>query len=341
MKEESVKFSLVLIAFLLSVDLAFAILSTYISVSGTATVTETPKWVQTTHSDFDAGTKDDVVVVTATPPEDNGDVILASEIGAEELDQNQSVYSHYSWELECIYGDRWRSQTFTADKSGNLNKVTLRCKCDLGSPSPLVVEIRDALIDGKPGNTVYGSVEKTCTEIGSDYSYYNFSFNVPITSGTKYSIVFHTKDNGGDVDNRYRFKHQSGDPYGDGSRYESDDNGSSWSVKTWDYYFQTYVLIPAGYIPSGNLISSAFDASSIVSWKKIFWSTDIPAGTSVKFRTRTSPDGSSWSLWSDNYTVNGSSITNPDNRWIQYQAILETTDITQTPILHDVTIYYR
>jgi hypothetical protein len=88
---------------------------------------------------------------------------------------------------------------------------------------------------------------------------------------------------------------------------------------------------------SGNIISAAYDAKINFCWGKISWNADIPSETNLSFRTRTSADGSSWSSWSKWYD-NYDRISSPANRWIQYQVKFETTNISRTPTLFDVSI---
>ena len=74
-------------------------------------------------------------------------------------------------------------------------------------------------------------------------------------------------------------------------------------------------------------------------------------GTSLKFQLRTSPNGTSWGAWygptstNDFYTVSGSSINavhtdGVDDRYVQYQVTLSSTNEEYTPILQDVTLKY-
>ncbi|MEW5760403.1 MAG: DUF2341 domain-containing protein [Candidatus Thermoplasmatota archaeon] len=94
----------------------------------------------------------------------------------------------------------------------------------------------------------------------------------------------------------------------------------------------------------GTYISSIKDtgiSNTPLEWLNISWSAAIPAGTSIKFNTRTSSDGVNWGSWSSDYTSSPSTITSPSNRYIQYMATLTTTDLSVTPTLSDVTITYN
>jgi hypothetical protein len=87
----------------------------------------------------------------------------------------------------------------------------------------------------------------------------------------------------------------------------------------------------------GYFISKPFNSNYTAPWGRIGWTADIPSGTDMKIRTRTSSDGFSWSVWSGWYE-NGDRITSPKNQWIQYQVYFETTNVSLTPVLHDLNI---
>lgn len=97
------------------------------------------------------------------------------------------------------------------------------------------------------------------------------------------------------------------------------------------------------YLPSGIFASSIYDANFIAMWKNINWTATLPQGTIITLQIRTgntsTPDVS-WSNWSSIYTNSGDSISSPNGRYIQYCAVLKTTDVAVTPILQDVIITY-
>jgi hypothetical protein len=97
------------------------------------------------------------------------------------------------------------------------------------------------------------------------------------------------------------------------------------------------------YVPSGVFASSIWDANFIATWKNISWTSTLPQGTSIMLQTRTgntSKPDASWSNWSSSYTNSGESTTSPNGRYIQFRALLVTTEATVTPVLRDVTIIY-
>lgn len=117
-------------------------------------------------------------------------------------------------------------------------------------------------------------------------------------------------------------------------------NGSGWEkdqnvVITSEQQYQRFDLAYTD--TSGYFTSAPHDAIINSSWGRIHWAADLPIGTLVKLRTKTSTDNKTWSNWSEWYE-DGDRITSPNGRWIQYQAWLETTDVTLSPTLKEVMI---
>ena len=112
------------------------------------------------------------------------------------------------------------------------------------------------------------------------------------------------------------------------------------------------------YIPQATLISSPYNTSDAFNiLAKISWIASTTASTTVKFQLRTAPDnGGVPGTWTDWYGPNGTSsyFTDPsgnesvpsilsdgvDDQWIQYKVVLETSNSSETPILHSVTLTY-
>jgi len=103
--------------------------------------------------------------------------------------------------------------------------------------------------------------------------------------------------------------------------------------------------------PSGTFTSSIIDTNTYPEFGTLVFSATTSASTTIKFQLRSGktidelnsrdfvgPDGST----STYYTTSGTQIWSGHNgdRYIQYKAYLETTDTSQTPYLHDVTINY-
>ncbi|MFP4466787.1 MAG: hypothetical protein ACLFP1_07035, partial [Candidatus Goldiibacteriota bacterium] len=73
----------------------------------------------------------------------------------------------------------------------------------------------------------------------------------------------------------------------------------------------------------------------------ISWQQDTGLYGAIKVRTRTSDDSVSWSAWSDWYDDNfGSVITSPKKMYVQFHAVLETTDADESPVLYGVAVEY-
>jgi uncharacterized repeat protein (TIGR01451 family) len=122
------------------------------------------------------------------------------------------------------------------------------------------------------------------------------------------------------------------------------------SVDTWSRGGGTYAIraddivvrSPAEYGSSGTLLSSAFDGGVGVQWQNIAWNAAAGGSTGVRVRTRTADrvDQLSTAPWSDWYATSGSPVTSEDNRWIQYQLELTSSDPSVTPVFYENGITY-
>lgn len=323
-----------LIVLLILIGIVFAdILNYYGKIVATINVSEWPKWIQTTYDDFNTGIKDNVVITN----NEGGEVQLAKLLS---LDQSQTSQNSDS---NIIQGDYYEAQTFVAGMSGNLVGIAIRAKRSGSQTKALIVELRDTTQDDKPGNNILASAQRN--DISTEQEY-DFTFTSPaiVIAGNKYSIVIRQEDGG--VDN-YSISYQDSDVYTYGKRFTSSNSGSTWTEQTNDdIYFKTYV---ENYATSGTLESQVFDSnSSLTKWKKIFWDANIFDGTSVKFQIATNNDGTTWNFkgpdGSDStyYTTSGSDIWNghDNTRYIKFKAFLETSNISITPILKEVIIFY-
>jgi hypothetical protein len=103
------------------------------------------------------------------------------------------------------------------------------------------------------------------------------------------------------------------------------------------------------YSPSGTFTSSILDSGQNSNFTTLLFSASTSGATTIKFQLRSGktidelnsrdfvgPDGST----STYYLTSNTSIWSghSGDRYIQYKAYLETTDTSQTPYLHDVTI---
>ncbi len=95
----------------------------------------------------------------------------------------------------------------------------------------------------------------------------------------------------------------------------------------------------------GTYLSVVLDSGTAGTvWDMLFWTESLPGGTDVTVATRTgetgTPDGS-WSAFSSELgDPDGSVITSPAGRYIQYRVTLSTSVGSQTPSLEDITATY-
>jgi methionine-rich copper-binding protein CopC len=95
----------------------------------------------------------------------------------------------------------------------------------------------------------------------------------------------------------------------------------------------------ASYPSSGTFTSSVFDAGRTASWGTVSWTANLPAGTTLTVQTSSSTDGVNWSAWST--ATNGQTVASPSGRYLRYQVVLTTTDPTLTPTLSDITFLWN
>ncbi len=111
----------------------------------------------------------------------------------------------------------------------------------------------------------------------------------------------------------------------------------------------------SGYAAVGNIMSSAFNMSnssplSVISWSQ---NTSTCSGCAIKLKVRTAPDNAgapgAWSSWygvggAGTYFTTSTGSIIPKvlnwNQWVQYQVQL-SGDTNTTPILNDISIYYK
>ena len=94
------------------------------------------------------------------------------------------------------------------------------------------------------------------------------------------------------------------------------------------------------YASSGAFTSRVFDAGQPVGWGNASWTAATPAGTAIAMAVRTGntpvPDGT----WTGLTSISNGGVIPGSSRYIQYQAVLSTSDPTASPILQDVTLGY-
>jgi hypothetical protein len=100
--------------------------------------------------------------------------------------------------------------------------------------------------------------------------------------------------------------------------------------------------LSSGLAPEGTYESEPHDAEVVSSWGTIRWRGTYPNGTKVEIATRSgnteTPDDT-WSSWSSAYqTPEGSPITSPKARYLQWRATLSGRGAT--PVLTSITAAY-
>ena len=106
----------------------------------------------------------------------------------------------------------------------------------------------------------------------------------------------------------------------------------------------TLTLNNGAYATSGTYNSAIYDLTSNPEGT-ISWDATNPPSTTLLVRTRSGQtptyQPSNWSSWSDPYTSSTESeLTSPTNRYWQYRLELGTTDTTNTPTIHRITLQY-
>jgi hypothetical protein len=355
MKEKVVKLGIVLLVFLLGINLALAILSSYINITGTATVAEAPKWVQTdwsggpsyptwdpsnpnrynSSSNINYSTSGEIRLAKTTPttklsfvtPTESGreskDKSLAS--CDTKLNSNDGKYCGDDLSVdngEWGYVNSTHSSNMPADATITNVTICLDFKLDTKWDDNTGDKVRIFVGENSTGSWTYTQVAicqaSNCTpwetEATRCYDVTSIINTVSKAKNIRLSIY--------------------GNQDGDGKQDIFDD---------WNYVNITYTQ-PGVYFSSGELISSVFNSTfTPADWRLIRWNADIPTGTSsLTIQTRTgntsTPDGT-WSSFTNQ--SNDTDVTSPNSKYIQYKAILTTADVSKTPVLYDITIWYK
>jgi hypothetical protein len=123
----------------------------------------------------------------------------------------------------------------------------------------------------------------------------------------------------------------------DGANTRGESNSGSGWVENLQRDVVFRFVVASSFSSSGELVSSVYDAGSVVIWHHAYWGESISPGTSIKVYLRSSEDGMSWSDWQE---VTNYEMLYWENRYIQYRVVESTTDESTTPVLHDMTIKY-
>jgi hypothetical protein len=94
------------------------------------------------------------------------------------------------------------------------------------------------------------------------------------------------------------------------------------------------------YKVEGWLESSILYLGCDPGWDQLDWTASTPPGTSVAFQVRSSDDPGDMGEWSDTLQTPGglSGILEENDSYLQYRALLATSDQDTTPMLEEVTV---
>ena len=293
----------------------------------------------TTQADFLAGIPTNCDL-TSSP----GDVTLLS---APTLDQQNTTLGSSGFGVTTT---QWIGQTFIPSVSGQLAKLDINMFCSScsGTNPAVTVDIRTTS-GGLPTSTILTSTTITGFSSGAA-AYYTATFSSPatLTAGTSYAIILRlvTARSAGSYDATF----SAANPYAKGALVFTTNGGTSFgTIAAVDLGFKIYMR--TGFAPAGNFVSSVKDANPAVggtpTWSTISWNASVPPGRRCSSRrlaataqaghstssARTAPPRRSSAAAASLAQFNG-------NRYLQYKALLTTTNSGATPTLNDVTVCY-
>ena len=196
-------------------------------------------------------------------------LVSTSAAAAGTLDQSQTNINSTGLAIGAAFGseDQRRSaaQTFTAGRSGDLDRVDLNLRrvatpgsgsCNGGSG--VTIEIR-TVSAGAPGGSVLAGESLPASSITADtLNFYSFALTNPpvVTAGTQYALVASAPDASCTMgDFPYSWGGANPGPYSGGTALSKQNSTSSWQQEPGDGGFQTFVASPAstgGPIPGGT-----------------------------------------------------------------------------------------
>jgi hypothetical protein len=321
-----------------------------VTITGGATTTtnvsltpSTPSgcFTDTTYADFGAGSGTNIDITTTA-----GAVRLATN-GGETADQVSSPAALST--TNNLSATVWTGQTFRAGITGNLTKMTVGLGLASGSSGTCTIEIRNLNASSQPGTTVLATgTLGPVTNVGSA-ALYTVVFATPaaVVSGTTYSIVLRTSV--GSTVFGVRGSTAGGSSLANGQVFTTTTSGATWTAVAADLWFTSYVTPPLTFKTSGNFIAmkdSTAAAGSSTAWTTLSWTATTPTNTTVQFQaagsnsaagpfTFVGPDGTAATF----FTTSGASLSQFNGkRYLQYKALLSTTDTAVTPTLNDITI---
>jgi hypothetical protein len=296
--------------------------------------------IDTTLEDFQAGLSTSCDL-TSSP----GDITLLN--GPVVNQQNLSV-TNSGFGFNAT---NWTGQTFTPSLDGQLTRVDLDLFCSgcTGTTPNLLVSIRatDPVTLAPTGADLAVATIPGFSSGSGGFFAANFATPFAVTAGTRYAVMARPVAN--PSAGIYAYVVSSGSPYANGQRFTSPNSGATFVLQTTDLGFKAFMKI--GFPPSGTFTSATKDANpatgATATWATIGWTADVPAGTTLRFQAAASnveggpftfvgPDGTAATFF-----TNGGSLSQFDgNRYMKYKALLDTTSLAATPIIHDVSLCF-
>ena len=114
-------------------------------------------------------------------------------------------------------------------------------------------------------------------------------------------------------------------------------NSDVQSADTW--IINEMEMMENAYAIKGNFTSANIDANATVSWSEIKWNNETPVNTNLTIYVRTSNDTLSYSTWSQQ-SKNSTITQTAPGRYLQYLAVLNTSNNATTPKLLDIYVSY-
>ncbi|WP_346288043.1 IPTL-CTERM sorting domain-containing protein [Zoogloea sp.] len=251
----------------------------------------------------------------------------------------------------------WAGQTFTPAMTGQLTKVDINLFCSgcTGTTPNLTLSLR-ATSGGLPTGADLATATVSGFASGAS-AFYTATFASPytVTAGTQYAIVIRPTTNpapGTYALTRSGTAAAGSNVYAGGTRVAGATSGTVWSVPltggvSTDAGFNIY--INSGYVASGSLTSATKDSNPAsgysTTWTSLSWTGATPPNTTLRFQVAASnsnsgpfsfvgPDGTAATF----FTTTGASLGQFNgNRYLQYKALLSSSDSTVTPVASDVT----
>jgi hypothetical protein len=295
----------------------------------------------TTQADFQTGVASATLDINSSP----GDVTLSNAPASDQANTAGTTTG-------TGFGTpNWTGQTFIAGVSGLLVKADIQLFCNGcgATPPNLTLSLRNTAAGLPTGADLATATVPGAAFASGSTVLFTATFGAPvsITSGTQYALVLRPVSV--PAGSGYFWIRSSPSTYANGSRVLSADSGGTWSSDTTrDYNFRTYVQ--TGFAASGDFVSSPKDSNPSGGftpiWSTFSWNATTPANTSLQFQLAGSNNpGGPFNFVGPDGTAGTFFTTSPVNlqpqfynfRFLEYKALLATTDSAVTPTLSDVT----